>query len=67
MPVSYTHLPVAEGHAAVHAARGLSAAVTAVERLFYFAKIVDAFMDGTISGLLPVYGEECFWISHVGN
>jgi hypothetical protein len=58
---------VAEGHAAVHAAGSLCAAVAAVERLFYFAKVVDAFMNGTISGFLPVYGEECFRISHVGN
>ena len=33
---------MAEGHAAVHAAGSLCAAVAAVERLFYFAKVVDA-------------------------
>ena len=57
--------PVAEGHAAVHAARCLPLAVAAIQGLFDLAEIVDAFMYGPVTGFLPVYGKECFRISHV--
>ena len=56
--------PMAEGHAAVHAARSLLAAVADVERLLHFAEIVDSIVDGTVACLLAGHREECFWISH---
>ena len=42
--------PVAEGHAAVHAAASLLFAVVAVERLFHFAKVVDALVYRSVAG-----------------
>ena len=47
--------PVAEGHAAVHAARGLQLAFAGGERLLHLAKVVDAVVNGTVARLLAVY------------
>ena len=56
--------PVAEGDAAVHAARGLQFSVARVESLFNFAEVGNSFVDGTVARTLAGYGQECFWISH---
>ena len=56
--------PVAEGHAAIHAARRLLTALRCVKGLFYFAEIGNAVVYGTIAGFLARYGEECFRVSH---
>ena len=47
--------PMAEGHAAVHAARGLPLAFAGVERLLHLAKVVDAVVHRTVARLLTVY------------
>ena len=47
--------PVAEGHAAVHTARGLQFAFAGAERLLYLAKIVDSIVNRTVTRLLAVY------------
>ena len=52
--------PMAEGHAAVHAARGLQAAVAGVEGLFHFAEVVYAVVHGAVSRLLASYSQKCF-------
>jgi len=59
--------PVAEGYAAVHAARSLRTAVAAVDRLFYFREVAYPFVYGPITCLLSMYGKKCFWISHCCN
>ena len=47
--------PVAEGHAAVHAARGLQLAFARRERLLYLAEVVDSIVNRTVTRLLAVY------------
>jgi len=47
--------PVAERHAAVHAAAGLQFTFASAERLLYLAKIVDSIVNRTVTGLLAVY------------
>ena len=47
--------PVAEGHATVHAARGLQLAFARGERLLHLAKIVDSIVNRTVTRLLAVY------------
>ena len=59
--------PMAERHAAVHAARSLQAAVAGVKGLFHFAEVVYAVVHGAVSRLLASYGQKCFRISHNDN
>ena len=61
---AYHHAGLAEGDAAVHAARGLQFSVARVESLFNFAEVGNSFVDGTVARTLAGYGQECFWISH---
>ena len=56
--------PVAEGHAAVHATAGLSAAIFTVECLFDLAEVVYSIVYWPISRLLARNGQKCFRISH---
>ena len=52
--------PMAERHAAVHAAAGLSHTVTRVESLLYLAKVVYSFVQRTIPGFQPGHFHESF-------
>ena len=56
--------PVAEGHAAVHAAGGLLASVLPVEGLFHLCLIIYSFAHGTIAGIFPGDRHKCFRVSH---
>ena len=56
--------PVAEGDTAIHTARSLCTTVAAVQCLFNFSKVADTLVNGTITGLFSMNGQECFWISH---
>ena len=47
--------PVAEGHAAVHAAAGLQFAFARRERLLHLAEVVDSIVNRTVTRLLAVY------------
>ena len=55
---------MAEGYAAVHAARGLEFAFSGIECLFHFAKIGNALVHGTVAGFLTRNGQKGFRISH---
>ena len=57
--------PVAKGHTAIHATRGLLSSFTGIERLFHFAKVMYSIVYWSISCLLTPYLQECFWISHI--
>lgn len=48
--------PVAERHAAVHAAACLRASVVGVESLLHFAEVVYSVVYRSVTGFLPVYG-----------
>ena len=56
--------PVAEGHAAVHAARGLELSVVGVECLLHFAEVVYSVVQGAISRFFAGDSKKSFWISH---
>jgi hypothetical protein len=47
--------PVAERHAAVHAAARLFAALVRVERLLNLSEVVDPIVNRTVTGFLPMY------------
>ena len=57
--------PVAERHAAVHAARRLLTPVVAAESLLDLTVIFDPLVDGAVARLLARHGEKSFWISHI--
>ena len=57
--------PVAESHTAVHTARSLLATVFFVQRLFHFAEVMNTVVEWSVSRLLAVYCQKCFWISHL--
>jgi hypothetical protein len=57
---------VAERHAAVHAARGLLAAVARIKCLFHFAEIMYSVVHGAVSRLFAMYCQKSFIISHDG-
>ena len=47
--------PVAKGHTAVHAARGLQLTFAGVERLLYLAKVVYSIVNRAVTSLLTMY------------
>ena len=57
--------PVAERHAAVHAAGCLQAAFGCVEGLFHFSEVADTVVDGAIARLLAWYGKKSLRITHI--
>ena len=57
--------PVAERHAAVHAAACLYAAIVLVQRLLHLAEVVDAVVYRPVTGLFAFYCKKCFWITHI--
>src|SRR5215213_1467926 len=62
--ISQRTASVAEGHTAVHAARGLPPELLVGHRPVDVAVVLDALLDGPLGGRLAPYFEESFGISH---